>query len=145
MSVEFTRDPSPSDEVSVDEDDIKALTASISRLTTNLVQRMAQDTVPALVKGQVEQTLENIVPEALNAAIASQMGTLVEQGLKTIVPGLVEAAIAEERVLIKETAQEVARQIRRSVVSVQIHRVRLGIGKPASRRRRWSRASRPAT
>ncbi len=76
--------------VSVDspaaEADLQALTAAIATVAENCLRKLVADTVPSLIKPHVEQSL------------------------KSMVPGLIENAVAEEKVLIKETAQEMARQ-----------------------------------
>ena len=68
------------------ESDIQALTAAIVTVAENTLRKLVGDTVPSLIKPHVEQSL------------------------KSMVPGLIENAVVEEKVLIKETAQEMARQ-----------------------------------
>src|SRR5437868_8033332 len=93
-------DSDSSQDMPVDEE-VKMISEYLTRMAGKVARQIAADTIPDLVKAQVEQSIQMLVPEALNAAIAGEMRTLVEQGLKTTVPALVEAAIAEERVLIK--------------------------------------------
>ena len=68
------------------ESDIQALTTAIVTVAENTLRKLVGDAVPPLIKPHIEQSL------------------------KSMVPGLIENAVAEEKVLIKETAQELARQ-----------------------------------
>src|SRR2546425_400753 len=70
--------------------DLTPLTTAITKVAENVVRAIARDMVPSLLKEQVEESL------------------------KKMVPSLVEAAVAEEKVLIKETVQEVTRKDRKS-------------------------------
>ncbi len=66
--------------------DLTPLTTAITKVAEVLVRTITQDTVSALLKQQAEESL------------------------KKMVPGLVETAVSEEKVLIKETVQEVTRK-----------------------------------
>ncbi len=66
--------------------DLTPLTTAIAKVAEDMVRTIALDTVPSLLKEQVEESL------------------------KKMVPTLVEAAVAEEKVLIRETVQEVTRK-----------------------------------
>jgi hypothetical protein len=66
--------------------DLAPLTAALTKLAEDIAEKMVQDTLPALIKPQVEESL------------------------KTMLPGLVERAVTEEKVLITETAQEAIRR-----------------------------------
>lgn len=66
--------------------DLRPLTAAIAKVVEDIVRKMIKDTLPDLIKPQAEQSL------------------------KAMLPGLVESVLAEEKVLIKETAQDITRQ-----------------------------------
>ena len=66
--------------------DFTPLTTAITKVAEDVVRAITRDTLPALLKQQTEESL------------------------KKMVPGLVEAAVSEEKVLIKETVQEVTRK-----------------------------------
>jgi len=66
--------------------DLTPLTTAITKIAEDVVRTIARDTVPSLLTQQVEESL------------------------KKMVPGLVETAVSEEKVLIKETVQEVTRK-----------------------------------
>src|SRR3989441_1206517 len=66
--------------------DLTPLTTAITKVAEDVVRAIARDMVPSLLTQQVEESL------------------------KKMVPSLVEAAVAEEKVLIKETVQEVTRK-----------------------------------
>jgi len=81
------------------EEDLRALTSAITKVVEGTMRKIAQDAVPALIKPQVEQSL------------------------KALVPSLVESAVVEEKVLIKETAQEVTREALPGMVAPLIDRL----------------------
>ena len=66
--------------------DLAPLASAISKLAEDMAGKMIQETLPTLIKSEVELAL------------------------KAMVPGMVERAIADEKVLIKETTQDLARQ-----------------------------------
>src|SRR5712692_268632 len=66
--------------------DLTPLTTAITKIAEDVVRTIARDTVPSLLTQQVEEAL------------------------KKMVPGLVETAVCEEKVLIKESVQEVTRK-----------------------------------
>ena len=66
--------------------DLTPLTTAFTKIAEDVVRAITRDTVPSLLKQQVEESLRRMVPV------------------------LVEGAIAEEKVLIKETVQEVTRK-----------------------------------
>jgi DNA-binding transcriptional regulator YbjK len=72
--------------------DLTPLTTALAKVVEEMVRKMIKDTVPNLIKPQAEEAL------------------------KAMLPGLMERAIAEEKVLIKETLQEITRQALPDVV-----------------------------
>jgi hypothetical protein len=105
--------------------DLTALTTAIAKVAEDMVRTIAQDTVPALLKQQVEESLIKMVPSLVEAAVAEEkvliretveevtrkaLPDLLRPMIQQMVPSLVEAAVAEEKVLIRETAQEITRK-----------------------------------
>ena len=66
--------------------DLTPLTTAITKVAEDVVRTIAQDMVPYLLTQQVEESL------------------------KKLAPGLIQTAVSEEKVLLKETAQETARE-----------------------------------
>lgn len=81
------------------EEDIRTLTSVITRIVEGMVGKITRDTLPALIKPQVDQAL------------------------KAMIPSLVESAVGEEKVLIKETTQEVTRQALPAMVAPLLDRL----------------------
>ena len=66
--------------------DLTPLTTAITKVAEDVVRTIAQDMVPYLLTQQVDESLKKLVPR------------------------LVQTAVSEEKVLIKETTQETARE-----------------------------------
>ena len=79
--------------------DLAPLTAAIAKVAEDMARKLASETLPSLIK-----------PEA-------------EESLKAMAPGLIEKAVAEEKVLIKETVQEVTRQVLPGIIEEELRKL----------------------
>lgn len=89
----------PSDGPVLSEEDLEALTSAVARVAEGMLRKIARDALPALIKPQIEQSL------------------------KAAVPGLVESAVLQEKALMKETVQDVTRQVLPGMVAPILDRL----------------------
>ena len=98
--------------------DIRAVTTAMTQLIENLLRSMVQETVPDLVKLQVEQTLKSLLPELVQRAIAQEQDLITESAqsiardqLRETLPGSLDRIAtplieSEVRRLFEESAQQ---------------------------------------
>lgn len=99
-----------SEDFTIDEKDIKALTLAISGITEGIVRKVVEAKLESLVQPLVEQSVKNLLAESLPQQVAAELPKLAEEQIAALLPGLVQTALAGQQALLKESIAEVARQ-----------------------------------
>ncbi len=113
------------------EDVVKALTAAITTIAADILQKTAKDNLQALIKPQIEQSLNAMVPALVENAVAAEkvlIKEIVQETTRQTLPGMVgpildrlaqEIIRDEVRKLMGEAAKEIIEKIAWEVIPLQ--------------------------
>ena len=93
-----------SEDLRIDEKDIKALTLAISGIVEGIARKVIEDRLENLLPPLVEQSVKNLLPESVSPLVATELPRLmvdqeamikesVEQATRKVLPELIEPVV----------------------------------------------------